>query len=136
MIGTVLQVVDAGSLLLVTVDGGPPKALTADYVNPTTPVAGSQSGAPLSRYHTLLTPALSVTLPRTVNTALLMRWLAARFVTVTTGRFVSAKTTVKVRFDCIMNCTVALLVVVPPSQLVEITQLVNTKPLPGVAAML
>ena len=36
----------------------------------------------------------------------------------------------------IMNCRFVLVTVAPPIQLVEITQLVNTKPLAGVEVML
>ena len=43
-----------------------------------------------------------------------------------------AKVTCKVRLEAIMKGRFVLVVVVPPIQLVEVTQLVNTKPLAGV----
>ena len=52
------------------------------------------------------------------------------------GLVTSAKVTCKVRLEAIMNGRLVLVVVVPPIQLVEATQLKNAKPLAGVEVML
>ena len=91
---------------------------------------------PLSWQTTLLTRQLSLAVPITVNTALLTRWPGARLVMLTTGLFVSTKFACNVKLEAIMNCRFVLVMMAPPIQLVETTQLVNTKPLAGVEVML
>ncbi len=83
----------------------------------------------------MATATLSPALPFTTNAALLTFIPDVTLVMLNVGLVTSAKVTWSVRFDAIMNCTVALLVMTPPSQLVEIVQLVKTKPLAAVAVM-
>ena len=91
---------------------------------------------PLIWQTTLLTCQLSLAVPLTVNTALLTRWPAVRLVMLTVGLFVSTKFACKVRFEAIMNVRFVPVTFAPPIQLVEMVQLVNTKPLAGVEVML
>ncbi len=67
--------------------------------------------------------------------ALVTRWPAVRLVMLEVGFITSANEAWRVRFDAMLNWTVALLVMRPPIQFVATVQLVTMKPAAGVAAM-
>ena len=72
----------------------------------------------------------------TVKTALLIRWLAARFVTDTVGRLVSVNTTVRVTLDCMVKLSVRFVVTTGLTQLVESSHWLNPNPFEPVAVVL
>ena len=74
-------------------------------------------------------------MPFTVKAALLTLSPAGTLVIASTGFCSSTNVAITVRSHAIVNCKVALFVIIPPIQFVETVQLVNTKPLLAVAVI-